>query len=452
MPFDAPGTATSARTRGINILAVIIALGSGLPSPSAGAQARPLPTTLWGVTLDNTAHIGAGALAQETASLQALPTMPIARLVMDVGTKPAAYAAAVSALHPVSYLMAELGDSSEMKHQSVAAYRRFEGSLVSAESGTVDLWEIGNEVNGEWVGSTSKEVAKITDAYDSVKEVGGMTALTLYYNPNCWTEPSHAMFTWARNNIPTSMKAGLDYVLISYYPGGCDNYWPTQAGWQSVFDQLHTMFPNAKLGFGESGISSDAGSSATKAALLSKYYTLDITGDNYVGGYFWWYYAEDAVPYEGNDVWNALSSAISSDRPQSSHGLRETSVATEGLTPCPGSIGITKLQFVPPSVMAGRSSTVHLSARNCLDESQDAELTMEGRFTGGRTSGCPIIDPLTRNTTFAPHEIVRSKLAYEVPASCHASPLRVTATFSSSSGTRLAQRSAFLSIMEPTSS
>jgi hypothetical protein len=24
--------------------------------------------------------------------------------------------------------------------------------------------------------------------------------------------------------------------------------WPTQAGWQSVFDQLHSMFPNAKLG------------------------------------------------------------------------------------------------------------------------------------------------------------------------------------------------------------
>jgi hypothetical protein len=310
MPFDAPGTATSARTRGITIVAVIIALGSGLPSPSAGAQARPLPTTLWGVTLDNTAHIGAGALAQETASLQALPTMPIARLVMDVGTKPAAYAAAVSALHRVSYLMAELGDSSEMKRQTIAAYKRFESALVNADKDTVDLWEIGNEVNGEWVGPASKEMAKITDAYNSVKAIGGKTELTLYYNPNCYTERSHEMFTWAQSHIPPSMKTGLDDVLISYYPDECHNYWPTPSGWKSVFDRLHAIFPNAHLGFGESGISSDQGSAASKAALLSQYYRLDVTGDNYAGGYFWWYFAEDAEPYQSNAIWDALSAAI----------------------------------------------------------------------------------------------------------------------------------------------
>jgi hypothetical protein len=282
---------------------------SVVPSPAI-ARGRPLPTALWGVTLDNTADIAAGPLGQEVTSLQALPTMPISRIVMDVGTKPGVYQTAVNALHPVSYLMAELGDSSEMKHQSVASYQRFEQSLVSAYSGSVDLWEVGNEVNGEWVGSTAKEVKKMTDAYDSVTAVGGATELTLYYNPNCWTKRSHEMFSWAAANVSPVMKTGLDYVLISYYPDDCNGYWPTQAGWQSVFDQLHAMFPNAMLGFGESGISTDRGSDAVKAALLSQYYDLRITGDNYVGGYFWWYYAEDAVPYVGNDVWNALDTAI----------------------------------------------------------------------------------------------------------------------------------------------
>ena len=296
--------------RGLVVLVVVIVLTGALASP-IGAQGRPLPARLWGVTLDNTADIRPPPLNEEVVSLQALPTMPIARIVMDVGTKPAAYATAVNALHPVSYLMAELGDSSEMKNETVAAYKRFEESLVTAYSGTIDLWEIGNEVNGEWVGSTSKEVAKMTAAYDSVTATGGSTALTLYYNPDCWTKRSHEMIPWAQANIPATMKAGLNDVLISYYPDDCNNYWPTQAGWQSVFDQLHALFPNAKLGFGESGISTDKGSAATKAALLSKYYDLDITGDNYIGGYFWWYYAEDALPYQGNAVWNALSFAIS---------------------------------------------------------------------------------------------------------------------------------------------
>jgi hypothetical protein len=301
-----------------SLVAVVLTIMIGSP---ADGQGRPLPVRFWGVTLDNTADISSTTLDAEVASLRALPAMPVARVVMDVGTKPEVYARAVSALQPVAYLMAELGDSSEMKNQSVAAYRRFEQSLVTAYRGTVDLWEIGNEVNGEWVGSTQKEVAKITDAYESVTAVGGATALTLYYNPDCWTKSSHEMFTWAQANIPPQIKAGIDDVLISYYPDDCNNFWPTQEGWQSVFDQLHAMFPNAKLGFGESGISTDKGSPAAKAALLSKYYTLSITGDDYVGGYFWWYYAEDALPYEGNVVWNALASAITNDQTSRSTGI-----------------------------------------------------------------------------------------------------------------------------------
>jgi hypothetical protein len=160
------------------------------------------------------------------------------------------------------------------------------------------------------VGSTHKEVAKISAAYDSVEAVGGATALTLYYNPRCFAKKSHEMFRWAEANIPASVKVGLDDVLISYYPDECHDYWPTAAQWQSVFDELHAMFPHARLGFGESGISTDKGSQATKAGLLTRFYTVDIAGDNYVGGCFWWYFAEDALPYQGNEVWNALDAAM----------------------------------------------------------------------------------------------------------------------------------------------
>jgi hypothetical protein len=151
---------------------VALSVAPDSPASSPPAAGRPLPDTLWGVTLDNTADIGAGALSQEVASLAALPAMPITRVVMDVGTKPAAYATALKALHPVTYVMAELGDSSEMRHRSASSYQRFEQALVTADAGSVDLWEVGNEVNGEWVGSSTTEMAKVTDAYDSVTASG----------------------------------------------------------------------------------------------------------------------------------------------------------------------------------------------------------------------------------------------------------------------------------------
>ena len=300
-------------------VAVVVAIGvftvtetGGAPtaaSSSAGSAParsavplRPLPSRLWGVTLDDVSDT-----APIVASLEALPTKPTARVVFDPKTTPADYASAISALHPVSYLMGELVDSSAAKSYSVASYQEKTAKFVNAFGSQVDLWEVGNEVNGEWVGQTAQEVAKIKAAYEVVSDAGGRTALTLYYNPNCWEKKANEMFTWAQANVPAAMKAGLDYVFISYYPEDCNNYWPSQSGWQSVFDQLHRMFPNAGLGFGESGNSSDHDVVAQKVALLNRYYQLQIQGDDYVGGLFWWYYVEDALPYQGNPVWQALA-------------------------------------------------------------------------------------------------------------------------------------------------
>ncbi len=305
---------------GVAALAVTIAVTVGLtsdhrarrtpppattrPAPSA-IPVRPLPGSLSGVTLDDIT-----APAPIVASLAALPTKPIARVVFDPNTSPADYAGAISALHPVAYLMGELVDSSAARSYSVASYRQKAADFVNAFGPQVDLWEIGNEVNGEWVGQTSDEVAKISAAYQVVTAAGGRTALTLYYNPNCWQQRANEMFTWANANVPAAMKDGLDYVFISYYPEDCNNYWPSQSTWQSVFDQLHQIFPNAQLGFGESGNSNDHDSVAQKIALLNRYYRVQIKGDNYVGGYFWWYYVEDTLPHQGNPIWHALAADI----------------------------------------------------------------------------------------------------------------------------------------------
>jgi hypothetical protein len=76
--------------------------------------------------------------------------------------RPTDYAAAIAALHPHSYLMGELVDSSDAKAYSVAAYRQRAVNYVNAFGRQVDLCEVGNEINGEWLGTTSQVVAKMT--------------------------------------------------------------------------------------------------------------------------------------------------------------------------------------------------------------------------------------------------------------------------------------------------
>ena len=80
------------------------------------------------------------------------------------------------------------------------------------------------------------------------KQRGARSALTLYYNQDCWANPANEMFTWTQAHVPDYMKQGLDYVLISYYE---DDGNGLQPDWMSVFQTLASMIPNSMIGFGE---------------------------------------------------------------------------------------------------------------------------------------------------------------------------------------------------------
>jgi hypothetical protein len=129
-------------------------------------------------------------------------------------------------------------------------------------------------------------------------------------------------------------------------------------------------------------------------------------------------------------------------------GILSSPATAQGHTspPCQGKIDITRLAFSPASARPGRSSTVHLAARSCLDVTQNTVLTLVGRFTGKHAQGCPIIDPLARPMAFPPHGVITSKTGYDLPASCTATGLRVTARFAGSTGQRLVAKSASLAI------
>jgi hypothetical protein len=289
---------------GFVLLAALTACESTPATPSAAAPARPLPDRWYGVTVDDITHID-----DVSASLAALPRMPVTRMLFDPGEQPADYARAVSALRPVSYLLGTPVDSSEVENYSVPQYVDRFRRYVRAFGRQVDVWEIGNEVNGEWLGATADVVAKIVGAHEVVRAAGGRTALTLYDNIGCSPDPGHDMLTWARTALPVSLRTDLDYVLVSYYEHDCAGIRPSTGEWSGLFERLHALFPRAKLGFGEVGTDPHA-TTAAKLSYLTHYYTLPRFGAYDVGGYFWWYYAEDMLPHRGNPLWQRLAALM----------------------------------------------------------------------------------------------------------------------------------------------
>ena len=115
---------------------------------------------------------------------------------------------------------------------------------------SVDIWEAGNEVNGEWADEgcvkgkkkkecfsnipappgkkkhpistpdASKVVEKIKYSVDKAAITGKPVALTLIHQPDCTTWEGYDMFDWFDKIGPLLPK--INFLLISYYEGNCD--------------------------------------------------------------------------------------------------------------------------------------------------------------------------------------------------------------------------------------
>jgi hypothetical protein len=262
--------------------------------PAAAAAAR---VPVWGVTVDSISQAG-----RVVSSLAGLPDRPTARVYFDVRRPARYYAQAVRRIHRVSAVMGELLDSSDEKAISVTRFRARVKSYLHVLGRQVDIWEIGNEVNGNWTGPYPVVTAKLTRAYDAVHAAGAATALTLYANN---FGPGHcgdgaAELTpvqFSRRYVPARVAGGLSYVLLSYYPSQCGGREPSSAALAATLRQLHGIYPRAALGFGEVGMPSPvSGARLHQARQVMRWaYSLSPRLPYYVGGYFWWYAAEDAL-------------------------------------------------------------------------------------------------------------------------------------------------------------
>ncbi len=277
--------------RGVLALALV---ASGMLVDSGPARGST-PSPIYGVTLDRI-----GNLTRVIAGERALPERPTSRVYFDVSEPASHYAKAVSELHTVSAVMGELLDSSDATLITTSHYQSRVESYLGVLGPSVDIWEIGNEVNGNWTGPYSTGAAKLQEAFADVAAAGGRSALTLYANEyapdNCGDGTSELTpVQYSEQYVPEPVRDGLTYVFESYYPTQCEDTYPTNDQVTAEMDQLHALYPNALLGFGEVGLPRRVKTKTvpTAAQVMSWAYGLHPDTPGYVGGYFWWYAFED---------------------------------------------------------------------------------------------------------------------------------------------------------------
>ena len=135
---------------------------------------------------------------------------------------------------------------------------------------------------------------------------------TTFGPDNCGDGPEELTpVQFSQQYVPSEVADGLSYVLLSYYPTECHRREPASEEVASYMQQLHALFPNAALGFGEVGLPRPAKRATREKAeqIMRWAYSLDPGLPYYIGGYFWWYGAEDALR-PGSLLHDALGAAF----------------------------------------------------------------------------------------------------------------------------------------------
>jgi hypothetical protein len=201
----------------------------------------------------------------------------------------------IMALLADSHDLHKFRSNSDFKPADVSKYRsRIQKALTTLGS-TIDVWEIGNEINGEWSGWKEKADQNATQdwekanagkreksrqwvynqvkaAYDVLQPANKCMAVTFYYNDDqeghsCWPNPNelsdgskYEMLTWISEHFTDKeMRDHIKYVFISYYENTecrkllSGNLDTDGARFSNILRRLSEKFEKADVGFGEFG-------------------------------------------------------------------------------------------------------------------------------------------------------------------------------------------------------
>ncbi len=260
----------------------------------AGATPPSKQGLVYGLTLDSV-----GSLASIVDSLKSMPVKPWVRIVFDYPLQPSDYSAAVAAIAPYAEIIGQPSDSTYNSLMTVAQYRqRFQDYVTQLPQ--INIWEICNECNGDWLGANAS--AQADAATDVVKSAGKKALFTPYWNTATCADTHGPYVAWIQKNISSAVKTESDYVTPSIYGMDCDGPEPAYADLDSIVQTFADMFPNALVGIGEYGKAGDA-------TIMKYYMGYTNTNPRYIFAGLYWYGAQDLVP-KTKPLWTVFTAAM----------------------------------------------------------------------------------------------------------------------------------------------
>lgn len=259
------------------------------------AKATP-PIAPWlGVTMDTIEGYGS------TLDLASGLTDPYGwvRIVIDPGTNFSAYAPVVRRAHLNGLKV--LGQPIDSFYASAFSGRDYLHRIQRAVKAlpAVDAWEIGNEVNGGWLGPAMGDRIARAAAWLRSSHPDKIVVVTLYWQIGT-DAPKWSTFNWIRDELKASTIRDTDVFLLSTWLEDA----PMGLAYDRILRALHDALPGSSVGIGELGYWAQGTSrawwygarldpTAGRRIVLDQLYRASMGYSWSVGGVFWWYFAED---------------------------------------------------------------------------------------------------------------------------------------------------------------
>ena len=209
-------------------------------------------------------------------------------------------------------VMGQLFDSSSQASISLSDFKALvDVTLAYPGFEKFDAWEIGNEVNGGWLGPDMKE--KIEYAASKVKSLFPRkhTCLTFYWQlmPE---RLSDSLFNWIAENMTEAIVKNIDWVALSIYM----DQNPLGFSWDPIMTRLATLFPGKEIMVGEMGFIDSSVETIFRegkltwsetdgaARYIRNRYAASFATPSSTGGGFWWYYDTEMVGRTG--LWDTM--------------------------------------------------------------------------------------------------------------------------------------------------